>query len=133
MFRVKDKRRNESRRINFTFSLPLSIRLLLRRLLLIYSGLTITRIFFPKGRGTFFPREKKERLERKVTGTHRSNVMRNASRVHGQISNIVLHRERVGNEGLTASPKKNSFRGERIIQNITHISKTRHNQNRRML
>lgn len=77
--------------------------------------------------------EKKERLERKVTGTHRSNMVRNASRVHGQISNIVLHRERVGNEGLTASPKKNSFRGERIIQNITHISKTRHNQNRRML
>lgn len=115
MFRVKDKRRNESRRINFTFSLPLSLTSV--------SVINLFRpdnyrIFFQKEGEPFSPVEKKERLERKVTGTHRSNVVRNASRVHGQISNIVLHRERVGNEGLTASPKKNSWKEDNTKYNI---------------
>lgn len=106
MFRVKDKRRNESRRINFTFSLPLSLTS--ASVINLFRPDNYSGFFFQKEGEPFSPVEKKERLERKVTGTHRSNVVRNASRVHGQISNIVLHRERVGNEGLTASPKKNS-------------------------
>lgn len=72
-----------------------------------YSG-----FFFKKRKGVLFlPWRKKER---KVTGTHRSNVACNTSRVpdERQISNIVLHRasrERVeprGNKGLTALPEE---------------------------
>lgn len=120
MFRVKDKRRNESRRINFTFSLaPFDSTLTSVSVINLFRPDNY-RIFFQKEGEPFSPVEKKERLERKVTGTHRSNVVRNASRVHGQISNIVLHRERVGNEGLTASPKKNSWKEDNTKYN-THF------------
>lgn len=57
MFRVKDKRRNESRRINFTFSLPLS--------LISVSVINLFRPdnysdFFSKRKGNLFPPWKKK-------------------------------------------------------------------------
>lgn len=46
MFRVKDKRRNESRRINFTFSLPLSL-----------TSVSVINLFRPDNYRIFFQKE----------------------------------------------------------------------------
>lgn len=47
MFRVKDKRRNESRRINFTFSLPLSL-----------TSVSVINLFRPDNYSDFFSKRK---------------------------------------------------------------------------